>query len=108
MNAKVENLSNTVLSGIAQARDVTTDTLDSAKRTVDHAVDRGKGLASDAATATTGAVKSARQKGSELADAATGLAAELEAMTRQNPLVTVIGSVFVGVLIGMMARGTRQ
>ena len=101
MNSKVENLSNAVSSGAAQARDKASDTLDSARHAVDQAADRGKELASDAA-------KVARQKSSELADTATGLAAELQAMTRQNPLMTVIGAAFVGVLIGMMARGHRE
>lgn len=108
MNSRVESLGNTVSSGITQARDKAGDTLDSAKRAVDQAADRGKELASDAANAAADAARVASQKGSELADSVTGLAAELQAMTRQHPLMTVIGAVFVGMLVGTMARGHRQ
>jgi len=108
MNRKLETLSDTVSSGIAQARDTTTDMLDSTSRAANQAVDRSKELASEAANKATEGVKLAKQRGSELADSATGLAAELHAMARQNPLTALIGAMFVGVLVGMMARGSRQ
>jgi ElaB/YqjD/DUF883 family membrane-anchored ribosome-binding protein len=107
MNAKVDSLGKTVSSGIAQVQDKATDTLDSAKRTVDQTIDRGKELASDAAGTANDALKSAKHAGSELAESASGLAWELQAMTRKNPLTTVIGAVAIGVLMGMMARGSR-
>jgi ElaB/YqjD/DUF883 family membrane-anchored ribosome-binding protein len=107
MNANVDSLSKTVSSGITQAQDKATEALDSAKRTVDHTIDRGKELASDAANTANHALKSAKHASSELADSASGLASELQAMTRKNPLTTVIGAVAIGVLMGMMVRGSR-
>jgi ElaB/YqjD/DUF883 family membrane-anchored ribosome-binding protein len=107
MNAKVDSLGKTVSSGIAQAQEKANDTLDSAKRTMDHTIDRGKELASDAASTANDALRLARDAGSELAESASGLASELEAMTRKNPLTTVIGAVAIGVVMGMMVRGSR-
>ena len=88
MNAKVDSLSKTVSSGIAQAQaqDRANDTLVSAKRTMDQRIDRGKELASDAASTANDALRSAKHASSELAESASGLASELQAMTRKNPL----------------------
>ena len=109
MNAKVDSLSKTVSSGIAQAQaqDKANDTLVSAKRTMDQRIDRGKELASDAASTANDALRSAKHASSELAESASGLASELQAMTRKNPLTTVIGAVAIGVVMGMMVRGSR-
>jgi len=75
MNAKVDSLSKTVSSGIAQAQaqDKANDTLVSAKRTMDQRIDRGKELASDAASTANDALRSARHASSELAESASGL-----------------------------------
>jgi len=56
-----------------------------------------------------GAASGVADAGSELAssakDQAKTFAAELESLTRRNPLGTVAGALFIGVVIGIMARG---
>jgi hypothetical protein len=51
----------------------------------------------------------AADAGSELASAAKEhaktLTSELEAITRRNPLGTIVGVLVVGIIIGMMSRG---
>jgi hypothetical protein len=108
MNANVDSLSKTVSSGIAQAQDKANDTLDSAKRTVDNAIDRGKNLESDAASAANDALRSAKNASSELADSASGWASEIQNMAQKNPLTMMIGAVLAGVVMGMMVRGSRD
>jgi ElaB/YqjD/DUF883 family membrane-anchored ribosome-binding protein len=52
------------------------------------------------------------QSGADLAASATAqaktFASELESMARKNPLGTLAGTLLVGVMIGMMSRGTRS
>jgi ElaB/YqjD/DUF883 family membrane-anchored ribosome-binding protein len=72
--------------------------VDSAVKSMDEAVDRGKAMVSDAGAAASDMAESASQQ-------IKTFASELEGMARRNPLGTVAGAVIVGVLIGMMARG---
>jgi ElaB/YqjD/DUF883 family membrane-anchored ribosome-binding protein len=72
--------------------------VDSAVKSMDEAVDRGRAMVSDAGEAASDMAESASQQ-------IKTFASELEGMARRNPLGTVAGAVIVGVLIGMMARG---
>jgi hypothetical protein len=66
-----------------------------------------KELGSDASKAANNALESVPHTGSDLADSASGLASEIQAMARNNLLTMTIGAVLAGVVIGMMSGGSR-
>ena len=68
-----------------------------------------QGGVQDAAAQTGATAQGLADSGLNLAasakEQAIGLAGELEAMARRNPLATIGGAVLVGMVIGMMSRG---
>jgi ElaB/YqjD/DUF883 family membrane-anchored ribosome-binding protein len=90
----LNNLKGTVMRFISQASDEATK---SAREISSNMADQMSSVASDMA-----------DRGANMATAATQqaktFAAELEGMTRRNPLGAIAGAVVIGVLIGLMGR----
>ena len=62
-------------------------------------------VASQIGNATSGIVDTGSDLASSAKEHAKTFASELEGMARRNPLGTIAGALFVGVVIGMMSRG---
>jgi hypothetical protein len=65
----------------------------------------GQTVASQVGSATSGMVDTGSDLASSAKEHAKTFASELESMARRNPLGTIAGTLLVGVVIGMMARG---
>jgi ElaB/YqjD/DUF883 family membrane-anchored ribosome-binding protein len=65
----------------------------------------GHTVASQVGSATSGMVDTGSDLASSAKEHAKTFASELESMARRNPLGTIAGTLLVGVIIGMMARG---
>jgi ElaB/YqjD/DUF883 family membrane-anchored ribosome-binding protein len=65
----------------------------------------GQTVASQIGSVRSGMVDTGSDLASSARDHAKTFASELESMARRNPLGTIAGALFVGVIIGMMSRG---
>ena len=65
----------------------------------------GQTAASQVGSAASGAADAGSELVSSAKDHAKTLVSELEAMARRNPLGTIVGTLLVGVVIGMLSRG---
>jgi hypothetical protein len=65
----------------------------------------GQTVASQVGSATSGMVDTGSDLASSAKEHAKTFASELEGMARRNPFGTIAGTLLVGVIIGMIARG---
>jgi ElaB/YqjD/DUF883 family membrane-anchored ribosome-binding protein len=65
----------------------------------------GQTVASQVGSAASGVTEAGSELAANAKEHAKTFASELEGMARRNPLGTVAGALFVGVIIGMMSRG---
>jgi ElaB/YqjD/DUF883 family membrane-anchored ribosome-binding protein len=78
--------------------DTAAGAVDSVRKTVGDAVDRGQAAISQGSAAANEMAESASRQ-------VTTFASELATMTRRNPLGTLAGAAIAGVMIGFLARG---
>jgi ElaB/YqjD/DUF883 family membrane-anchored ribosome-binding protein len=95
LRADVANLKDTIARLVSQAGGSTAATVRSVGQSVASQVGSAASSVADASSDLAGSAK----------EQAKTFAAELESMTRRNPLGTLVGALLVGVVIGMMSRG---
>jgi ElaB/YqjD/DUF883 family membrane-anchored ribosome-binding protein len=95
LRTEVANLKDTITRLVAQAGGSTAATMRSVGQSVASQVGSAASSVADASSDLAGSAK----------DQAKTFAAELESMTRRNPLGALAGALLVGVVIGMMSRG---
>jgi ElaB/YqjD/DUF883 family membrane-anchored ribosome-binding protein len=95
LRADVANLKDTIARLVSQAGGSTAATMRSVGQSVASQVGSAASSVADASSDLAGSAK----------EQAKTFAAELENMTRRNPLGTLVGALLVGVVIGMMSRG---
>lgn len=97
VSAKVEDAAKTAHQATDKIADEAADRVDRLTGTAHRAIDSAAGAASSAAEWTTSIPEQAKQVQAQIGETAS-------ASIRAHPIVTVVGALFVGYLLGRLAR----